>query len=174
MYHFDGQKWISDEKMRTTFTQQGPKDIPQIYRLADLDGDGVCEMIDADGKIFAYQAGKGWQALPLELKPPYSGNLLAASGVRLIDLDGDGKLDFIFSDEKEYGAYLFTDMKTGWKKVRAGKTGDSGAFPMIARRGTNNGFFFHSGQLWWANEDTHLLKNHVEGRTLQSLFLPRE
>ncbi len=32
-------------------------------------------------------------------------------GLRFVDLDADGKLDIIFSNEKEYGIYLFTDME---------------------------------------------------------------
>src|SRR5439155_25223828 len=36
------------------------------------------------------------------------------NGLRFFDLDGDGKLDLIFSNEKEFGIYLFADMKTGW------------------------------------------------------------
>jgi hypothetical protein len=91
--------------------------------------------------------------------------------VRFVDLDGDGKLDLVFSDEKEYGVYLFTNMKTGWKKLRAGKASEPGAIPMIARNGKNNGCWIHSGQFWWANEDTHLLKNHVDRRAFKELLV---
>ena len=41
---------------------------------------------------------------------------------------------------------------------------------MIARNGTNNGCFVHSGHLWWANEDTVLLKNHVDRRSFKELL----
>ena len=51
-----------------------------------------------------------------------------------------------------------------------GKAGGPNAIPMIARNGTNNGCWAHSGQLWWANEDTHLLKNHVDRRSYKSLL----
>lgn len=93
------------------------------------------------------------------------------TGLRFLDLDGDGKLDVIFSNEKEYGIYLFKDMQTGWsRKVMAGKAGDPGALPMIARNGTNNGFWAHSGSLWWSNEDTVLLKDHVDRRSIKKLL----
>src|SRR5439155_22298204 len=93
------------------------------------------------------------------------------AGLRFLDLDGDGKLDIIFSNEKEFGIYLFVDMKTGWsKKVMAGKREDKDALPMISRNGTNNGFWVHSGSLWWSNEDTVLLKDHVDRRSIRELL----
>ena len=117
---------------------------------------------------------------PFSLPP---GALLADAkgndaGLRLVDLDGDGKLDVIFSNEKEYGIYLFKDMKLGWsRKVLAGKRGAKNEpealateLPMISRHGTNNGFWVHSGHLWWSNEDTVLLKDHVDRRSIKELL----
>lgn len=93
------------------------------------------------------------------------------AGLRLLDLNGDRNDDLIFSNEKEYGVYLFTDMEKGWsRKIMAGKRGDKDALPMISRNGTNNGFWVHSGHLWWSNEDTVLLKDHVERRSIQELL----
>ena len=70
-----------------------------------------------------------------------------------------------------YGIYFFKDMKTGWsRKVVAGKRGDKDALPMISRNGTNNGFWVHSGYLWWSNEDTPLLKDHVDRRNIKQLL----
>jgi hypothetical protein len=93
------------------------------------------------------------------------------AGLRFVDLDGDGYLDIIFSNEKEYGIYLFKDIKEGWsRKVIAGKAGDRDALPMISRNGTNNGFWVHSGSLWWSNEDTVLLKDHVDRRSIKELL----
>lgn len=112
------------------------------------------------------------------------------NGLRFLDLNADGKLDIIFSNEKEYGIYLFTDMEKGWsKKVLAGKRGAGPApatgagaagaivtqgpaeeLPMISRHGTNNGFWVHSGYLWWSNEDTAFLKDHVDRRKIADLL----
>jgi hypothetical protein len=92
-------------------------------------------------------------------------------GFRFVDLDGDGNDDIIFSNEKEYGIYLFKDMKTGWsRKIMAGKREDKDALPMISRNGTNNGFWVHSGSLWWSNEDTVLMKDHVDRRSIKELL----
>jgi hypothetical protein len=92
-------------------------------------------------------------------------------GLRFLDLDGDGKDDVVFSNEKEYGVYLFTDRDKGWnRKVIAGKAGDQDALPPIAKNGTNNGFWVHSGHFWWSNEDTVLLKDHVDRRSIKELI----
>ena len=48
--------------------------------------------------------------------------------------------------------------------------GDKNALPMISKSGTNNGFWVHSGHLWWSNEDTVLLKDHVERRSIKELL----
>lgn len=156
--HFDGDNWINDANIPIAQTPLG-------YRFIDTQGDGVCEMIDLFGRVSAYEPGKGWQPLPFKLP---IGPFL--DGLRFLDLNGDGKLDLVFSNEKEYGVYLFIDMKNGWKKLRAGKAGDANAIPMIAKNGKNNGCWAHSGQLWWANEDTHLLKNHVDRRSFKALL----
>jgi hypothetical protein len=144
--------------------------------LRDLDGDGICELITSKGeqRISSWSPAKGeWIALPFG--PPPGAQIEDANGkdhgLRFIDLDGDGKLDIIFSNEKEYGIYLFKDMKTGWsRKVMAGKRSDPDALPMISRNGTNNGFWVHSGSLWWASEDTMLLKDHVDRRSIKKLL----
>ncbi len=159
MSHFDGNQWMSGGGVKKAFGGQEPL----IFRLLDLDGDGICEMIDTDAKLFGFQEGKDWQPLPFNLPTKDLASL------RFLDLNGDGKLDLVFSNEKEYGVYLFVDMQTGWKKVRGGKAGDANAIPMIAKNGKNNGCWAHSGHLWWANEDTVLLKNNVDRRSFKEL-----
>ena len=52
----------------------------------------------------------------------------------------------------------------------AGKTGDPNALPKIVRNGTNNGFWAHSRSLWWQNEDTASLPDHVDRRSFNDLF----
>ena len=162
--HFDGSKWIADGKIGTARLHVS---VP-VYRLLDLDGDGICEKINGGAGVYAYEPGKDWQQLPFVL--PTSARDARDASLRFIDLNGDGKLDIVFANEREYGVYLFTDMKTGWKKLRAGKASEQGAIPMIARNGKNNGCWVHSGQLWWANENTHLLKNHVDRRALKEVL----
>ena len=44
---------------------------------------------------------------------------------------------------------------------------------MITRHGTNNGFWVHSGYLWWSNEDTAFLKDHVDRRKIADLLARR-
>jgi putative membrane-bound dehydrogenase-like protein len=145
--------------------------------LRDLDGDGRCELIVSNSDqqaIYEWFAPNGkWTKFPFTL--PTNAMLVDKqgkdNGLRFIDLNEDGKLDLIFSNETDYGIYLFTDMKSGWsQKVMAGKQGEAGALPMIARKGTNNGFWVHSRSLWWSNEDTALLKDHVDRRSFNELL----
>jgi putative membrane-bound dehydrogenase-like protein len=93
------------------------------------------------------------------------------AGLRLVDLDEDGHLDVVFSNDREYGIYLFDPAKKGWaRKVMAGQAGQSGALPKIARGGASNGFFVHSRQLWWQNEDTATLPDLVDRRSFNDLL----
>jgi len=145
----------------------------------DIHGDGqpayLMASIDDKDKQYYLERGIGKARARLPFSLPTGAKIVSFTGedrgLRFIDLDGDGKLDIIFSNEKEYGIYLFNDMKTGWsRKVMAGKRSDPDALPMISRNGTNNGFWVHSGSLWWANEDTVLLKDHVDRRSINDLL----
>ena len=50
------------------------------------------------------------------------------AGLRFVDLDEDGQLDVVFSNDQEYGIYLFDREQKGWtRKVMAGKAGEPGA-----------------------------------------------
>jgi hypothetical protein len=162
--HFDGKKWVADDKAG----KGAPSVIVPVLRLIDLDGDGICEKLDGYTGVFAYQSGKDWQRLPFG-RPGYVKSRSLAH-CRFLDLDGDGKLDLVYADENAFGVYRLLDVKKGWALIRAGNASDAGAMPMIAKNGTNNGCWAHSGQLWWANEDTHLLKNHVDRRALKTLL----
>jgi putative membrane-bound dehydrogenase-like protein len=92
------------------------------------------------------------------------------AGLRLVDLDEDGFGDIVFSNDHEYGIYLFEPAKSSWTPVMAGKAGEPGALPRIVRDGTNNGFFVHSRSLWWQNEDTAKLPNLVDRRSFNDLL----
>jgi hypothetical protein len=128
----------------------------------------------ADGNVYTWSTKTaGWGKLPFSLAPGAKAPEVNGpdTGLRLIDLNGDGKLDLVFSNEEEYGIYLFTDMAKGWsKKIMAGKRQDKDALPMISKNGTNNGFWVHSGYLWWSNEDTALMKDHVDRRSIKELL----
>jgi hypothetical protein len=142
-------------------------------RLRDIDGDGFPELIATVGNlnnpvVLAWSKDKRtWTKLPFTLPK----GAIVLEGLRFLDLDGDGKLDIIFSNENEYGVYLFKDMKEGWsRKVITGKAGEPGALPLISNKGENMGFFVHSGQLWWSNETTALLKDHVARVSINELL----
>jgi putative membrane-bound dehydrogenase-like protein len=176
-WHFDGSRWVEDREMMNGLQLDGQDVLTECTRLRDLDGDGRCEIIISGGKqqgILAWSPEKkAWRRLPFTLPPgaelsPEPGK---DSGLRFVDLDEDGHEDVIFSNEKGYGIYLFTSMKKGWsRKVMAGKPGDRGSLPLIARRGTSNGAWFHSRHLWVQNEDTALLKDHVDRRSFNELL----
>jgi hypothetical protein len=169
---------------------------PYRTELVDIERNGNALMIfEAEQGSEIYRSLRErnvLQRLPFGLPPgarvyqtPFDSDWKRA-GLRFLDLNADGKLDIIFSNEKEYGIYLFTDMEKGWsKKVLAGKRGENkseprasasgapsaaGELPMISRHGTNNGFWVHSGHLWWSNEDTALLKDHVDRRNIKELL----
>jgi putative membrane-bound dehydrogenase-like protein len=176
-YHFDGTNWVEEMDLGRIL-QVDDRDVCTFgTRLLDLVGDGSCELIYGLPEVQAVLAWspekKTWKKLPFTLP---SGVILfdakgRDNGVRFIDLDGDGKLDIIFSNEKEYGIYLFTDMQKGWsRKVIAGKRSDANALPMISRKGQNNGFWVHSSHLWWSNEHTPFLKDHVDRRSFNELL----
>ncbi len=79
--------------------------------------------------------------------------------------------DVVFSNDQEYGIYLYEPSEIRWtRKVMAGKAGSDGSLPKIVRDGTNNGFFVHSRHLWWQNEDTAKLPNLVDRRSFNELL----
>ncbi len=178
---FNGKEWERDKGLEkglefNNFPLRSTGDIggdPGI-RLVDLNNDGFSEVICQKFPVYARSRDKKkWQQLPFRLPAGakftdgYSGDL----GLRLIDVNEDGKPDVVFSNEKEFGIYLFKDMKTGWsRKVTAGKHGDKDALPMISRHHTNNGFWVHSRSFWWSNENTLPLKDNVDKRSFDHLL----
>jgi putative membrane-bound dehydrogenase-like protein len=186
-WHFDGKGWGKrDLDFGRGLVVPGQRFLPRYryrdaprrgVRLIDLDGDGRSEIIwDVGDKplIFAWsEKKKSWVKLPFTLPrgATLTDGFVYDQGVRFLDLDGDGKLDIVFSNEKEYGIYLFTDLQKGWsRKVIAGKRSDKNALPMISHKGTNNGFWVHSRQFWWSNEHTPLLKDHVDRQSINELL----
>src|SRR5262249_47461557 len=81
----------------------------------------------------------------------------------------------IFSNEHEYGIYLWDPVKKGWtRKVMAGKAGEPGALPPFTIKGKDNGAWFHSRHLWVQNENTALLKDLVDRRSFNELLMSVE
>lgn len=193
---FDGDAWREEPKLVVGLEVDGKqviadgkkpvKGYPDVsvdlgVRLRDLDGDGVVEVIASNpgaNTVFQWRdAENRWEKLPFAL--PAGVSIVdddgEDAGLRFIDIDEDGDLDVLFSNEKEFGLYLFADMKSGWsKKVRAGKRGDASAIPAITRCGTNNGAFFHSRHLWVQNEDTARLPDLVDRVSFDALLAETE
>lgn len=134
-------------------------------RLRDLDGDGVCELLATDG-IYR-RDGSSWERLSIKLPEAVA----LDAGLRFVDIDGDGRDDVLYSNEERYSLHLWTSIEKGWdRKVLSGKRSDAGALPMISRKGTDNGAWFHSRTLFVQNEDTNLLKDLVDRRTFNELL----
>jgi putative membrane-bound dehydrogenase-like protein len=128
-------------------------------------------------RLGAAKAAIDFRALTADLLwPERSGNIKLPvkanrGDVIFVDLDGDGYDDIVFSNETEYGVYLFKDMKEGWsRKVIAGKAGEPGSLPMISNKGENMGFFVHSNSLCWANEGTTLMPGLIAKIPFQELL----
>ena len=181
-WHFDGQRWIASSKLlaglelegKAIFTSRERRDTG--VRLRDLDADGVCELIVSNPTqqaVFGPDARQGWKKLPFALP---EGTTIADAegrdaGLRFVDIDQDGYDDVLFSNETGYSAHLFVSRDKGWShKLVSGKRSDSGALPMIARAGTNNGAWVHDRKLWVQNEDTDTLPDLVERKPLDDLL----
>jgi putative membrane-bound dehydrogenase-like protein len=182
-WHFGDGKWTQDDGLltgleingRKVFTSRKGRDCGVRFR--DIDGDGRCELIvgnDTEQAIFARSEDKkSWTKLPFTL-PADTALVNAAgkdNGLRFVDIDEDGRADVLFSNEDRYSLHLFASMKDGWsRRALSGKHGDKKELPSIARAGTNNGAWFHSRHLWVQNENTNLLKDHVERRSFNEML----
>jgi hypothetical protein len=92
-------------------------------------------------------------------------------GLRFVDLDKDGHDDVVFSNNREFGIYLYSPKERRWtRKVAAGQANEPGALPPIARDGKNNGFFVHDRTLCWQNETTDSLPDLVERISFNDLL----
>ncbi|MGD9647394.1 MAG: PVC-type heme-binding CxxCH protein, partial [Pirellulales bacterium] len=162
----------------------GAADIAGL-RLVDVDGAGGCELLIATPKrqlAFTWEASHDddrsaktghWRRLEYALPSGahFADHQGRDAGLRLVDLDEDLDLDVLFSNEREFGVYLFTDLAGGWSQpVRSGPRTQADAVPMIAREGTNNGAWFHGRELVVQNEDTDRLADSIERLTFNDLL----
>jgi putative membrane-bound dehydrogenase-like protein len=146
-------------------------------RVFDLNGDGFMDVGTPAVRLWNPQTGVWvapasgqFPALPMgRARVSQPGRDL--EGVRFVDIDEDGHLDQVYSNDREYGIFLFDPATKGFtRKVMAGKAGEPGALPKIVKNGTNNGVFVHSRQLIWQNEDTAKLPHHVDRRSFNELL----
>jgi putative membrane-bound dehydrogenase-like protein len=150
-----------------------------LVRLFDLDKDGTMDVTGAGigtrtwnprAASWVPQASDRFPVLPMG-PPRIIENGKELVGVRHVDIDEDGFVDRVYSNDEEYGIFLFDPAtKSFSRKVLAGKAGEGGALPKIVTHGMNNGFFVHSRHLWWQNENTASLPDHVDRRAFDDLL----
>jgi len=165
-------------------------------RLRDLDGDGRTEVLLSGARrtdVLAWslgdnrgaeRTGASWARLPLSW--PEGARVVDRSGrdggLRFLDVDEDGHDDLLFSSDgaggstspdPAFGLFLFESLDKGWSRpvLKGGKEnrGASG-LPWIVRGGMNNGMWSHSRHLWWRNETTAKLPDHVDRRAFNDLL----
>jgi hypothetical protein len=190
-WRFDGTDWVADKDLLNGLQVQGKP----VYttgdghdrgvRLRDVLHSGAVQVIvgnpDQDA-LFAWSpAEKAWKQAAFALP---AGTTIVDSegndaGLRFVDINNDGYDDVVFSNEKSFGAYIFSPKKdgsldAGWRlqHVAGPRDGHQPEIPMIVRGGPHpaNGAWFKYGKLWVQNEDTALLPDVVERRTFQELI----
>jgi putative membrane-bound dehydrogenase-like protein len=192
-WKFNGQEWTQEPELLyrleidglPVLTSKAGRDCG--VRCRDIDKDGCCEIVvsnDEQQAIFTwFREKESWVKLPFTLPPrakivDHDGR---DAGLRFVDVDDDGFEDVLFSNEDGCGLYLFESMQKGWSKTaiqraRNDKSKEtrndksSNDIPMISRKGTNNGVWFHSRHLWVQNENTALLQDHVDRRSYPTLL----
>ena len=146
-------RWLEDA------WQEAPPAPEGGGHLRDLDGDGASELVRRDGVFRAHKDG-GWTSLGFA--PPVDPR--AQAGTRFVDLDGDGLQDIVHSTEAGASVHRLMSMARGW--TGGGVT----SLPPITVNGTERGCWEHSEHLWWQNEDTAHLPNHVDRRSFTELL----
>ncbi len=145
-------------------------DIRQGARFRDLNGDGVSDIVvnhaEANEVRLWSTARKNWLRAAFAL--PEKGMLTDSKGrdrgLRFVDLDADGDEDLVWSNENEYGVWLFEGPEFGWsRRLLGGKSAldGTGPIPPITVDGRNNGVWFRAGGLLQVNEFTAKRKDHV-------------
>jgi len=162
-WRFDGKKWKSAKKYRRGLR------LDSGAQFRDVNGDGTAECITSDA-LFEWR-GRRWERA--DVAPP--ARLATAEGedvgFRFVDLDGDDDLDVVFSNEERYGVYRFESLDEGWTTVTAGeRVEENEPLPPFVKDGENWGAWAHSGHIWWRNEYTDGLPDHVDRRAFGELL----
>ncbi|MBX7167628.1 MAG: hypothetical protein K1X74_14960, partial [Pirellulales bacterium] len=146
------------------------------WRLYDVDGDGQTELLVANAErqaAYAWDPQRdAWQARPWKWPAGarFVDDAQRDAGLRLVDLNDDLTLDLVYANESGSGVALYIPGEGWTEQALAAQPGESGALPLISRRGTNNGAWFHSAHLWVQNEDTARLKDLVDRRSFRQLL----
>lgn len=156
----------------------------QGVRFRDFAGDDSCELLVSNPRenaVYSWSSEeKAWRKLAFAL--PEGVALVTAdgedNGVRFVDVNKDGRDDVIFSNEKEFGLWLYVPelhlgFKQGWtRQIMRGRRGERPEIPMISRGGEfpNNGAWFADDAMWVQNENTAHLTNLVERVSFRELL----
>ena len=187
-WYFHKGNWRPDLELAKLFgllsTGDNSKSSPPMIRFVDLNNDGVCELIltpaSATGRpaIYSWDRQKSaWTLTPWKF--PENVRWLTRDGLdagcRFVDLDEDGYEDIVFSDDKNFGVYLFDMIDSGWSRVviEGTRPVPAGTFdlpPIVRADGTDNGFFVHARHLFWQNEQTDKLPDLVDRRSFNEIL----
>lgn len=158
-----------------------------VYRLRDLDSDGLGELLVDDGNeslVLRRAADGRWRAWAGGL--PDGVRLARADGgdpgLRWADLDGDGRDEILWSTPQRAAVFQLEGQPLAWRTrwnharsvVAEGEAAtDAVMRPFVRADGTNNGAWFHSGHLWFQNEDTARLPDKVDRVPYRRLLDPQ-
>lgn len=157
-------------------------------QLRDLDASGSCELIVSNPEqnlILQWSESETtWKTNSFSFPPAISlvDSKGKDNGVRFVDVNEDGFDDLIYSNEKEFGLWLYIQTpkphlgwKQGWNfQARSGRRGDPNEIPMINRVASNNGAWFKNGIMWVQNEDTATMPDKVDRRSFKELLMGDE
>lgn len=166
-----GDGWQDDKGLVQGLSTQG------TLRAVDLNGDEQDELLDDNGAVFVRDTETAtWHDAGYHLPDGvrFRDGKGRDAGLRWVDVDEDRDLDLVFSNETQYGLWLYDGATKGWTtEVFNAKRGDASAareIPSIVVDGTDNGFWVAKRNLWWHNENTDTLPDRVDRRSFQQLL----
>jgi putative membrane-bound dehydrogenase-like protein len=149
--------------------------------LRDFDNDGLCEIAlgrGGDSWILTRSPNdEHWFESPYSLPDGVTlGEKDKDVGLRWVDVDKDGDLDCLFSSADRFSLHLFESRDSGWSRRIASRVRNGGEGflipPFVRADGTNNGAWIHSDHVWYQNEDTSRLPDHVDRVAFNDLLNP--